>query len=258
MNTSSSVSWGQGVVIHAQRLLRRWMRSSVMLMITVAMPIMFVLVIRIMFEGMIEAFSGEPMDMASVSVMIVFSTMFASAIMGAGNTVAERKEGLPDRVRVFPGHPSTGIYGRVLAEWIRAVLAGVTTLIVGIVCGADFGGVAGLLGVLTLTCVIGLVAGLIGVLLGYVTETPQGAIALVPLLMAAMSFNTAMMPRELYADAARPFVDASPVTALANLGNDIIDGHLTAGHILPFVAWYGGLALLAAVVLARKAGVRER
>ena len=59
------------------------------------------------------------------------------------------------------------------------------------------------LSILGIMTVIAITAGAVGVMLGYVAETPQGAVSFAPLVMAAMFFNTAMMPREMYAEVLR-------------------------------------------------------
>ncbi|MFV0434988.1 MAG: hypothetical protein ACK5LO_13535 [Leucobacter sp.] len=67
-----------------------------------------------------------------------------------------------------------------------------------------------------------------------------------------MFFNTAMMPRDLYAAALRPIVDISPITAVANLAHDVLAGQTSASHLWLLVLWFGGLLLLSLTVISRK------
>jgi len=71
-------------------------------------------------------------------------------------------------------------------------------------------------------------------------------------------FNTAMMPRDMYAAALRPFVDASPVTAVSRLVDAIVSERVQAWQILVFFCWFVGLVLLSALVLSRKMNGLQR
>jgi ABC-2 type transport system permease protein len=250
-------AWPVAVWIHAARMLRRWSRSTTILISSVAMPAMMMAVVVIMFRGMIEQFSGKPMDLPGMSVMIAVTAMLSGALTNAGSTVRERHEGLTDRVQTFPGRPSASYIGRILAESIRSFIAAPIAMIVALMFGADFGSPIAALRVLLVMLLTAIASGAFGVMMGYLAETPQGAVSAAPLIMAAMFFNTAMMPRDLYAPALRPIVDASPMTALAELTQEAIAGRINAGHIGMFALWFGGLGVISIVVVTLKARRRS-
>lgn len=104
----------------------------------------------------------------------------------------------------MPGPRSAAIVGRILAEAARAFATTLAAVALGLVLGAEFGGAVHLLGVLVVLAFVAVSAGAVGVMLGHLVETPQGAFSFAPLVMAAMFFNTAMMPREMYAAVLRP------------------------------------------------------
>ncbi|MGB4777941.1 ABC transporter permease [Microbacterium sp.] len=245
-------SWPVAVSLHTGRLLRRWMRSPALLTMTILMPVMMMLTVVIMFRGTIEQFSGAPIDLTKIAVMISVSSMLTGALMGAGSTVQERQEGLADRLRSIPGHSSASFAGRILAESLRGYLAAPITLLIALAYGTDLGPASGALRMLGVLALVAIASGAFGVMMGYLAETPQGAVAASPIVMVAMFFNTAMMPRDLYAPALRPLVDASPITAVANLTSDALEGVVDTGHIALFAAWFGGLTLLSVVVVVRR------
>ena len=246
------VSWFSSVSVHAGRLLRRWLRSPSLLASMVGMPIIMVVMIDVLFGGMIEQFTGRALNMTAIAIMIGVSQAFTGALMGAGDTVHERHQGLPGRLATMPGRSSSSFVGRILAEGLRAFVSALVALITGLLYDADYGDARGLVLVLLVLSVISLVAGAVGVMLGYLVDTPQGAVTFAPLIMAAMFFNTAMMPREMYAKALRPLVDASPVTAVIQLVDDSIIGDFNGGHLGVFLIWFGGLLVLSFGVLLRK------
>lgn len=157
----------------------------------------------------------------------------------------------------MPGPSSAGLAGRILAESIRALASALAALATGIAHGAIIGGPAAIGWTLAVLGIVSWTAGTVGVMLGHVVETPQGAVAFAPLVMAAMFFNTAMMPREMYAEALRPLVDVSPVTALIQLIREAGDGLVDPGHVALVVGWFGALEVLAFAVLTRRARARR-
>lgn len=251
-----AVGWPTAVAIHAGRLLRRWLRSPAILISAFGMPVMMMLTIIVMFRGMVEQFTGATMELTGVTVMVAVSTMLTGALMGAGSTVQERHEGLMDRINTFPGHGSAAYLGRIVAETLRAFLAAPLAMVVALLFGADFGSLVGALRMLAVLLIAAIASGTFGVMMGYLAETPQGAVAASPVIMAATFFNTAMMSRELYAPALRPVVDASPITAVADLAHDALIGDANTGHLWLFVLWFGGLTVLSITVVAHK--VRRR
>ena len=142
--------------------------------------------------------------------------------------------------------------GRILAESVTAFISMIAAVVIGLVYGADFRTATGLVGTLVVLAVVSVAAGAVGVMLGFVVDTPQGAVSFAPLVMAAMFFSTAMMPRDMYAEVLRPIVDVSPLTAVTELSDALINDRVVAGDIVLFVGWFAGLIIFSLVILARK------
>ena len=251
------INWFAAVCIHADRLLKHRLRSPAAIASAVGMPVVMIVMTLVIFDGMVEQFTGSGMNVGALAVMVAFSSSFTAALMGAGDTVHERHQGLPDRLATMPGHVSSGYIGRVVSEVVRAEVSVVTAMVVGLIAGAEFGSAVNFWSILGIMTVVAITAGAVGVMLGYVAETPQGAVSFAPLVMAAMFFNTAMMPREMYAEVLRPVVDGSPITAITQLVSDIRGDGIEAEHLVLFLAWFGGLLLLSIVVLSAKARSRR-
>lgn len=248
-----AASWPLAVFVHAKRLVKRWLRSSTMIFVTLGMPIISMVVMVVMFKGMIEQITRDNLNITGMTLMIAVASMFTGALMGAGSTVQERHEGLMDRLDTFPGYRSTAYVGRILAETLRALIACLSSLGVGVTFGADFGTPVQTLKLVLLLASVAVCAGITGVVMGYAADTPQGAVGFAPVIMAAMFFNTAMMPTEMYAEVLRPAVDHSPITAVAKLGNDILTDSFAAAHLWLFVIWFAGLSVLGVAVMFYKA-----
>ena len=159
------IGWSRAVGVHAGRLLRRWLRSPPSVLSTLVMPVVMLVILNVMFSGMVEQFSGAPMNMTAVCVMVAVSQAFTAALMGAGNIVQERHDGLPDRLATLPGNQSTGMIGRILAESVTAFVSMIAAVVIGLVYGADFRTATGLVGTLVVLAVVSVAAGAVGVML---------------------------------------------------------------------------------------------
>ena len=71
-------------------------------------------------------------------------------------------------------------------------------------------------------------------------------------VLKAFKLSTAMMPRDMYAEVLRPIVDVSPLTAVTELSDALINDRVVAGDIVLFVGWFAGLIIFSLVILARK------
>ena len=109
------VNWLAAVCIHADRLLKHRLRSPAAVASAVGMPIIMIVMTLVIFDGMVEQFTGSGMNVGALAVMVAFSSSFTAALMGAGDTVHERHQGLPDRLATMPGHVSSGYIGRVVS-----------------------------------------------------------------------------------------------------------------------------------------------
>lgn len=251
------VGWLTAVGIHAGRILRRWSRTPEVPATAIGMPTLMILMTKVIFSGMVEQFTGAELKPGNVALMVGVSMAFTGALTGAGTIVQERHLGIADRMATLPGPSSTGFVGRLLAEAVRALVSLITALVLGLIQGANFGPPAAWLMIAPIILLVGFAAGAVGVLAGYMVETPQGAVSFAPLIMAAMFFNTAMMPREMYAEALRPIVDVSPITAVNQIIGDVTNQVSNAGNLVIFLAWYGGLIVLSLLILAYKAATRR-
>ncbi|VEI14064.1 ABC transporter permease [Trueperella bialowiezensis] len=243
--------------IHANRILLRWARSRSVLIMAAALPVVMIGLVLILFDGMVKLFTGSSLEVLPLSLMVAVGAAFTGALMGAGSIVQERHEGLPQRLATMPGRRSAPVLGWVAAETIRAGITVFVAFGLGLALGGRVGTLGAGLGVVAVLAVVALAAASVGVMLGYVVNTPQGAVSFVPLVMAAMFFNTAMMPRDMYAPALRPVVDVSPITAVAELVDGLVAGTPSTTAVFAFVAWYGGLIALSGVVLVRATSPRK-
>ena len=67
------VNWFAAVCIHADRLLKHRLRSPAAVASAVGMPIIMIVMTLVIFDGMVEQFTGSGMNVGALAVMVAFS-----------------------------------------------------------------------------------------------------------------------------------------------------------------------------------------
>lgn len=217
LTDNQQVSTWSLIKLHCQRIFKRWKANPTLILMAFIFPIGSFVLMQLLFSGMIELLTRKPMNLADFSLVIAIMSMFTGAITGAGTIVKERKEGIVTRFASLPGPMFVSEAGRVLAETVRALFSAVVTLIVAFIFGADYNS----LDIFIKTCLVlifvAITVGFVAVMLGYASETPQGAVAFAPLIMVFGFFNSAVMPLKMYAPALRNLAKYSPITVASHL-----------------------------------------
>jgi ABC transporter DrrB family efflux protein len=209
-----------------KRNLHHIVRTPELLLDVTVQPIMFVLLFRYVFGGAINVQGGSYVNylMAGIFVQTITFSMVATGILLANDL----QKGLIDRFRSLPMHSSAILASRTLTDLLRAILAIVIMIAVGLAIGfRPDGDVLHWFGAFGLMLFFGFAMAWIGVLTGMLVRTPEAAqgamfILVFPLTFASSSFvPTDTMPRVL-----RVFSENQPLTLVINtvrawmLGND--------------------------------------
>lgn len=233
--------------IHCKRILKRWKSNPSLLVMSFVFPIMSMVLVKFLFSGLIELFTGQEMNLANLSVAIGIMSMFTGAITGAGTIVQERRKGIMSRFASLPGPVYTSEAGRIMAESLRALLSALAALVTSLIFGANFVSLEIFLRTFLVLAIIAISVGFVAVMLGYATDTPQGAVSFAPLVMLIGFFNSAFMPIEMYSPALRPLAKYSPATIASNIIVDPNSKNLGLGLIYFFV-----LILISVIIISRK------
>lgn len=242
-----TVSSPQLILWHCLRILKRWKANPSIIMMAFIYPLASFVLMKILFSGLIHLFTGRPLDLAQFSLVIGIMSMLTGAVTGAGNIVQERRLGIMDRFASLPSPRYVHEAGRVLAETLRAYCSALVTVVVAILLGADFTSLASLTRTLVVFAFIAVSVGCVAVMLGYASETPQGAVAFAPVIMILGFFNSAIMPLHMYAPALRGLARYSPITLASRLvSQPDIQG------LLGVLVYFLSLVLLSVIVIRSK------
>ena len=226
--------------VHALRILRTWFRNVGDIIFLVVVPVAQLYIIDAIFGNLVDLFTAS-FSIDKATILTAVSWAFILVITSGGAIVSERRRGLHDRFWVQPQGFYPVLLGRWLAEFLRA------TLSVAIVCTAStlfleadlvqaFGWKFA--PVLLLVC---FASSGIATVIGFSVKDTQGAVAFVPLIVAAMFLNTAMMPADSFGAVLKHIVEYTPISAIVQV---LLDSESPRNWAL-FVAWVGGFIILA-------------
>lgn len=239
----------QTIWLHCGRTLRGWSRTPAVIANGFAMPILMLLIVLLIFGRSIETVSPVDPIARLVPLMVCAGVMFA-AIASSVALVIERETGLLERFATLPNPSLAPLLGRVLAEVVRGATSAVLVLIVGTALGFRSGPI-GYLVIVLLAAAFAFALGTVMAWIGLTAKSPDSVMALTPLLMVLMFFNSGFVPLDAFPDLVQPFVRVNPLSVVseAMTGFGASDGSL--GELAAAVGWCLGLSVLGSWLLAR-------
>jgi oleandomycin transport system permease protein len=207
-------------------------------------PIMFVLLFTYVFGGAIAGSTGDYLTFALPGI-IVMNMLFVTMYVGLGlNT--DLTKGVFDRLRSLPVARWAPLTGRITADLVKQAWSIALLLGVGAVLGFRVRtSVMALFGAIALLLVFALAFSWVSVLVGVLARDPEqvqvlGFTALFPITFVSNVFVPAStMPGWLQA-----FVNANPVTILADAARGLLVGGPVAGPAIWSLLWAAGFTMV--------------
>ncbi len=183
-------------------------------------PVMFVVMFTYIFGGAISGSTSEYLDylLPGILVMsVVFTTVYSGVALNTDLT-----KGVVDRFRSLPIWRPAPLFGSMLGDTVRYVLAGLVIILVGVALGfRPDAGVVGALEALALVVAFSFGLSWLFTTLGLVLRTPTavlnaGFMGIFPLTFLSNVFvQPDTLPGPLEA-----FVDVNPISILATASRD--------------------------------------
>ena len=235
-------------VVHGWRILRQWLRGPRFWLTAIAFPLLYAGVVNLLFGALVRQFTGD-FDPADATILVAVSWAFMLCIMGSGDTLSERDSGIYERFATMPTPYAAALAGRVIVEFVRLIIMMFTlTVVTELVSGSRLLA-ENAATVIPVWIIVAASAACLGTLVGFSIRTPQGAVAVIPLIVVAMFVNTAMQPAENYRPPLRWLAELTPVSAAKRA----ITESTLAGW-LPLLVWSGFLVIVTVVGLQKQKG----
>lgn len=252
-------------LLQIKRLLVRWRRDQTMVILTLAVPILFLLTLNTVLGQRISQITGHSALSGSVPMIAVVAAITGSSA-GAVGLMRERADGLLTRLWVLPIHRASGGLSRLAAEAIRVFVSTALILCAGMLLGFRFheGPLAALAWV-AVPVIFGLAfATLVTTVAFYSAARPSQpgttlveGIALVSTL--GFFFCTGFVPLQQYPRWIQPVVEHQPMSYAIEAMRGLSQGGPVAWPMTATLLWAGGIVAVCVVPMVlgyRKASTR--
>jgi len=209
-------------------------------------PVMFVLMFTYLFGGAISGSTAAYLDYILPGILVM-SVLFTTVYSGVSlNT--DLTKGVVDRFRSLPIWRPAPVVGSLLGDTVRYLIAGTVIILVGLILGfRPEAGASGVLLALALVTAFSFGLSWAFMTLGLLLRSPNavlnaGFTVLFPLTFLSNIFvDPATLPSAL-----ESFVNANPISYLANASRGLMEGSADSTDIVVSVA----TAVLVTVVFA--------
>jgi daunorubicin/doxorubicin transport system permease protein len=214
-------------------------------------PVMFVLLFTYLFGGAIAGSTGAYLDYILPGILVM-SVLFTTVYSGVAlNT--DKTKGVVDRFRSLPSWRPAPLFGALLGDSVRYVIAGTVIIVLGVVLGYRPGaGPPGAIAALALVVVFAFGLSWVFTTLGLVLRSPNavmnaGFMGIFPLTFLSNVFvEPSTLPSALEA-----FVNANPISILATASRGLMEGDAAAGDIAIVLATAAVLTAIFAPLTTR-------
>jgi len=214
-------------------------------------PVMFVLMFTYLFGGAISGSTAAYLEYILPGILVM-SVLFTTVYSGVAlNT--DKTKGVVDRFRSLPSWRPAPLFGALLGDSVRYVIAGTVIIVLGVVLGYRPGaGPLGAIAALALVVVFAFGLSWVFTTLGLVLRSPNavmnaGFMGIFPLTFLSNVFvEPSTLPSALEA-----FVNANPISILATASRGLMEGDAAAGDIAIVLATAAVLTAIFAPLTTR-------
>jgi oleandomycin transport system permease protein len=219
---------------------------------TVIQPIVFLVLFVYVLGGAIAGSTSRYLQFLLPGLVVLVAALLA--LQGGQRMAADFELGVTDRLRSLPVSASAAIGGRVLADVIRMLIAGVVLVGTGMVLGfSASNGLLGVIGGLLMAAAFSFTLSWPMAYLAIGSKRPEsvstwGFLVLLPLLFASSIFAPVdSMPGWLAS-----LVEVNPITALADVVRGLMAGGAVATPLTLSLAWMAGFVLIFGMLAIRR------
>lgn len=244
------------------RLLRALWRQPWMIGLTLAQPLVWLLLFGELFKRVVDipgfAAGGSYIDFLAPGV-VVMSALFSNGWSGM-SLVEDIEGGTLDRLLVSPVYRGAIISGTLVYQGLLTLTQSLIILGLALLLGASFSSQpGGLLVLLAGTMLLGAFFASFSNAMGLLTRRGETLVVLVNFVVLPATFlSTAFMPAELTADWIATVAQYNPVTWTLEASRELLTGGGDWGFILSRLGLLAALALLSAALATRAFRVYQR
>jgi ABC-2 type transport system permease protein len=214
-------------------------------------PILFTLLFTHVFGGAVAGSPGDYLQYLLPGLLvqsIIFITVFTAVVLKTDST-----KGLYERFRSLPIWQASPLFGPLVGDLIRYVVAATLILLVGVIIGfRPAGGVVGVVLGVGVVFAFAFALSLLWIVIAMLMPTPEtvGTTSYLVLMPATFASDIFVQTRTM-PDWLRPIVDHNPITLLASATRKLMHGQPATSDVVWVLAASGIIVLVAAPIAMR-------
>ncbi|MCX4807362.1 ABC transporter permease [Streptomyces sp. NBC_01214] len=239
--------------IIAGRVIRQFVRNRMMLIVTIAFPLLQLFMLLAAFSVLVR--DTQDFDyVRRLAPLIVLTTAFSSILTTAIALWSDIRSGVFNRLRAMPLDMRAYVFGRIGGDFVRIMGVAVLVTLVAHTVGFRFSqGPLAVLGFFGIVALFGMMCSALAVAVALVAQHPGIIVRYVQMPTLVLTLmSSGYVPLEAFPGWIQPAVSVNPVSlaaeALAGLSHQ---GALTV-PVLGTAAWTLGVTAVCTVVATRR------
>jgi ABC-2 type transport system permease protein len=230
-----------------RRSLRHVLRYPVTMVVSVAVPVLLLLLFVGVFGGTLKAGLGVGPNASYIDYVmpgiIVMTAAYGSSVT-AQAVNRDSTEGIIGRFRTMAISPASVLNGHVASALTRTLVS--AALVIGVAIGLGFRSDAGVgrwLAVVGVTALLVLALTWLAVPVGLAAKTAEGLSGFILIVQLLPFISSAFVPPDQMSGWVRWFAEHQPFTPVIDTLRGLLAGTPSGGTALAAVAWCAGLTL---------------
>jgi ABC-2 type transport system permease protein len=256
MSTAVAHSW-----FFAKRDLRNLARQPWWIAVSLAQPIIYLLLFAALFRKIVEipGFGAESyLDFFTPGVVIM-TALFSGGWGGMG-IINDLDRGVMDRFLVSPARRGAIIAGRLAQQTIVSIIQSLIIVLLGLALGASYpGGVGGVIVLFVAAILLGTGFGALSIALGLLLRREESVIAAVQFVLLPLTFlSSVFIAQNLAPGWIQSIARFNPVNWAARAGREAVGANADWGAVLPHLGYLLAFTLVCAFLATRAFRVYQR
>jgi ABC-2 type transport system permease protein len=256
MTTAAAHSW-----FFARRDLRNLARQPWWIAVSLAQPIIYLLLFAALFKKIVEipGFGASSyLDFFTPGVVIM--TALFSGGWGGMAIINDLDRGVMDRFLVSPARRGALIAGRLAQQTIVSIVQSLIIVVLGLILGASYpGGIGGIAILFVAAILLGSAFGALSIALGLLLRREESVIAAVQFVLLPLTFlSSVFIAQNLAPGWIQSIARFNPVNWAARVGREAVAPGTDWGVVLSHLGYLLAFTLLCALAATRAFRVYQR
>lgn len=258
--TATGIGLARSSAIIAGRVVRHFVHSRMMLIVTIAFPLLQLFMLLAAFGTLVRD-SQDVEYVSRLAPLIVLTTAFSSILSTAIAIWSDLLSGVFNRLRAMPIDMRAYVFGRIGGDFVRIMVVALLVCVVAYTVGFRFTrGLGATLGFFGVVALFGMMCSALAVVVALSAPHPGIIVRWVQMPTLVLTLmSTGYVPLEAFPSWIQPVVAISPVSLAVDALAALAGSGAVLGPVLGTAAWTLSITAVCTILSGRRfAGLVER